>query len=142
MVYLSYQAIQFILNLTNLVDDAYEQVYSSSFSFLRNGLERYFYIFKYECTTSDLDPYYERLKSAEVTVNQLVFAIKIGAILGMTTATIAVIVNLFWLMYDYKRRMLDARRGVFNFPKERIGIQASAVLPAGIISNSIFMFFF
>lgn len=142
MAYLAYQTLTFILNFTNLVNDAYDQVYSSAFSFLRNGLERYFYIFKYECTTSDLDPYYNKLKDVGVTVDQLVLAIKIGALVGMIIATTAVVLNLFWLMFDYKTRMLDARKGIFNFPKDKITIQSSAGLPGGIISNSIFVFFF
>lgn len=140
-MYLSYETIKFIISFTKFIDDAYDQVYASAYAFLRTGLERYFMMFKYEPSTSELNSYYSRLTSVGDTVNELVFAIKLGTIVGMTLATTAVLINVLWLLYDFRKRMMDARKGKFDFYKDKIAISLSAGLAGGIISNSIFLFF-
>jgi hypothetical protein len=77
----------------------------------------------------------------EKTVNDLVFAIQLGWFIGTTIAVIAVFLNIFWLLFDYRRRVLQARMGVFEFRREKIPLKATAALPGAIISNSIFIFF-
>ena len=142
MVYLGYFALKSIINFSKIIEDAYDKVYASAYSFIRNAVQRYFSMFKYEPIESDLDPYRNQLNTFSNTVDQLVFAIKLGAFVGLTIAVILVFLNILLILFDYKRRVLQARKGIFEFKKHKIPLQACAGLPGGIISNSVFMFFF
>ena len=53
----------------------------------------------------------------------------------------AVFFNIIWILLDYKRRVLQARKGIFEFKRQKIPLSSSTSLPGAIISNSIFMFF-
>lgn len=108
---------------------------------MRNGLERYFAIFRHEATTTDLLPYFDQLTNVGNMVGQLVFAIELGALIGASIAVTAVFFNVIFILYDYKKRVLLARKGIFEFKRKKIAIQASSSLPGAIISNSILMFF-
>jgi hypothetical protein len=141
MTYLGIETFKFIFNFTGFIDDSYDQVHTSVFAFLRNGLDRYFNQFKIDPTTNDLDVYFSRLNTVETTLNELIFAIKLGAIIGACISVIAVMMNLLLILYDYKRRVLDARKGIFNFKRDKISLQVSAGLPGAVISNAIFVFF-
>ena len=44
-------------------------------------------------------------------------------------------------MFDYKKRVLQARMGIFNFNRNKVTLGRNTYLPAAIISNSIFMYF-
>ena len=139
--YLTYETIKFVYNLTRYIDDAYDQVYKSAYAFLRVGLSSYFDLMHYEPTTRELGDYYGRLKEVNDIVDQLVLAIKIGAYVGITIAFIAVCLNAFWLIFDYKRRLLDARKGIYTFDKSKVPISSYISVSGAIISNSIFIFF-
>ena len=82
MGYLSYETFRFILSLTGQIKGAYSNVYDSVFTFLRNGLQRYFDTFKIQATTDSLQVYFDRLGTVEITLDQLIFAIKLGVIIG------------------------------------------------------------
>ena len=141
MVYLGYETFRMIFSFTDFIHRGYSNVYDSVFSFLRNGIQRYFETFKIQAVENDLEAYYTRLGQVEVTLDQFIFAIKLGAIIGTCIAVIAVLFNILLILFDYKERILNARKGIFDFKKEKISIQASASLPGAIISNSIFIFF-
>ena len=139
--YLTYETIKFVYSLTKYIDDAYDQVYKSAYSFLRVGLNSYYDLMHYEPTSKDLDDYYDRLREVNEIVDELVIAIEIGAYIGITIAFIAVCLNAFWLTFDYKRRFLDARKGIYKLDKSRIPIFAYINVSGAIISNSVFIFF-
>ena len=82
MSYLGYETFKAIFGFTDFLSDGYDTVYQSAFSFMRNGLDRYFSVFKYDVTSNDLEPYYKKLSKVEVTVNDFIFAVKLGAIVG------------------------------------------------------------
>jgi hypothetical protein len=141
MIYLGYQAFDFIINITEWIDDSYDMVFDSAFGFLRTGLKSYFDTYKIEPVTNDLNRYVIELNDVGVTLNELVFAIRLGAIVGTILAVIAVGLNILLILFDYKIRVLDARKGIFNFKREKIPLNSNANLPGAIISNSIFVFF-
>jgi len=98
-------------------------------------------MFKYDVTSTDLHPYYERLDSAQVIVNELILAIKIGASIGTSIAVLVVFINISWILYDFKQKVLNARKGIFDFDKSKAALPPKAGLSGAIISNSVFMFF-
>ena len=86
--YLTYETVKFVHNLTNYIDDAYDQVYKLAYTFFRARLENYFNLMHYEPTLSELNDYYNRLEEVNQIVDQLVLAIKIGTYVGISTASI------------------------------------------------------
>ena len=102
MIYLGYYSLKTIINFSKVIEDAYDKVYASAFSFIRNAVERYFSLFKYEAAESDLFPYYDQLQTFSSTVDQLVFAIKLGAFVGLTIGVILVFLNILLILFDYK----------------------------------------
>lgn len=124
MVYLGYFALKTIINFSKIIEDAYDKVYASAYSFVRNAVQRYFTMFKYEPTEADLTPYYDKLSTFSNTVDQLVLAIKLGAYIGLTLAVILVFLNILLILFDYKKRVLLARKGIFEFKRHKIPIQA------------------
>ena len=142
IVSLGFLSMVAVINLSKAIEHMYDKVYSSAFSFIRNAIERYFILFKYETSESDISSYYDQLQTFSNIVDQLIFAIKLGAIIGIIAAVISVFVNIFYILLDYKRRVLHARIGIFEFNRRKIEIQNCAKLPGGVISNSIFMFYF
>ena len=123
MVYLGYYFLKSIINFSKVIEGAYDKVYASAFSFIRNAVERYFTLFKYEAIEADLFPYYGRLRLFSDTVDQLVFAIKLGAFVGLVLAVILVLLNILLILFDYKKRVLNARMGIFDFNRKKIPIQ-------------------
>ena len=91
--YLGYNSLIAIKNISKVIGNSYDRVYESAYSFIRNAVERYFSLFKYDAAESDLNPYYGQLKTFSDTVDQLVFAIKLGAYVGLTIAVILVFLN-------------------------------------------------
>ncbi|CAI2379968.1 unnamed protein product [Moneuplotes crassus] len=141
MGYLGYVMFTVIFGITESIKGVYSNVYDSVFGFLRNGVERYFDTLKVQATTTGLYDYFDHLETTEHTLNNLIFAIKLGVIVGTTVAIITVFANLFLILFDYKKRVLDARKGNFKFRKDKIPISMHSGLAGAIISNSIFMFF-
>ena len=141
IIYFSYFVFESLLGTLQLLNDSFDQVYENSFNFIRNGVERYFELFKYEATTKDLDLYFSKLISSSNNYDELLFAMELGALVGLTIAVIIVFVNMLSILYDYKKWVLDARIGVFRFRKDQISIKYYSTLSGAIISNSIFMFF-
>ena len=141
MIYFSYFVLESLLSTLQLLNDSFDQVYENSFNFIRNGVERYFDLFKYEPTSSDLDIYFSKLTLSSNNYDQLLFAMKIGAFVGLTLAVVIVFINIIIILYDYKQWVLDARKGIFRFNKENISIKYHSTLSGAIISNNIFMFF-
>ena len=141
MTYLGYRTFMVIFDLTDLINDGYDKVYTSAFTFLRTGLEKYFGMFKYEPTKEDFGHYFTTLEEVGVVLNQLIFAVKLGAFIGLFISILFVFCNFFWILYDYKKRVLDARKGIIDFNINKVPIRYYTLLPAAIISNSIFMYF-
>ena len=141
MAYLGYRTFEVIFNLTDFINDGYDKVYTSAYTFLRTGLEKYFGMFKYEPTKEDFGHYFTQLEEVGKSIDQLVFAIKLGAFIGLFLSILFVFSNFFWILYDYKRQVLLARKGILEFNKNKVPIRYYTLLPAAIISNSIFMYF-
>jgi hypothetical protein len=141
MLYLGYKTISLIFNLADYIDDSYDRVYTSTYTFMRTGLEGYFTIFKYEPTQNDFFPYFDQLETVGNAISELVIAIKIGAYIALILSTVSVFANFVWMSYDYRKRVMDARIGIFGFNPNKIPIRMNSILPAAIISNSVFLFF-
>ena len=133
IVYLGYNWLNTIINLSKSIESSYDKVYASSFSFIRNAVERYFSIFKHEAVESDLNPYYDQLKTFSDTVDQLVIAIKIGLFIGLVISVTIVFLNVLLILFDYKKRVLQARIGIYEFKREEISIQRCSGLPGAIV---------
>ena len=108
---------------------------------MRTGLERYLTIFKYEPTKIDFFLYFDQLETVGNAISELVIAIKIGAYIALILSTVSVFANFVWMSYDYRKRVMDARIGIFGFNPKKIPIRMNSILPAAIISNSVFLFF-
>lgn len=141
MAYLGYKTLLFILNLSNFVDEGYDKVYTSAFQFIRTGLEKYFYMFKYEPTKDEFGHYFNQLDDVGKRIHEFSIAVKIGAIIGLVVAVLAILGNFLWILSDFKQRVLKARKGVYEFNRFKVPIEANMFLPAAIISNSVFMYF-
>lgn len=139
LAYFTYETIKFIFSINDKINNAYDQVYTSAYSFLRTGMEKYFMMFKYEPSTEELQSYYSKLDSLQTIVNQLTFAIIIGSTIGMCVAFTIVSLNTLWIVHDFRQRVLDARKGVCKFNRKATLISLNLGVAGAIISNSMFL---
>ena len=109
--------------------------------FLRNGMDGYFAHLKYEPTTADLQPYFNHLENIEKKLDGFIFAFNLGFFLGITTAILAVCINLFVILLDFKQKVLQARKGVFEFDRSAVSLKSNVTLAGAIVTNSILVFF-
>jgi hypothetical protein len=70
-------------NVSDIAHSQYDKVYESSNTYIRNGLDRYYSLFKHDSSMDDLSPYYDQLERVGSRINYLVIAIQIGVIIGV-----------------------------------------------------------
>ena len=90
MGYIGYKTIEFIVKISDFIDDGYEKVYTSAYTFIRTGLTRYFVLFKYEPSREEFGYYFDKLDDISNKVQAFCLALKIGVGIGFALAGIAI----------------------------------------------------
>lgn len=83
-------------------------------------------------------PYTSKLSKIQIMVSDLVFAAQVAFFIGIVVAVVVVLLSLFNLVKDFKKRVLEARRGIFNgFTLEEVEVKDSSTFPGNIISCTV-----
>jgi len=93
---------------------------------------------KIELDSLMINPFTSKLFSMRIMLENLVYAAQIGFFVGIVVATLLVSISLLNLMKDFKKRVIEARRGVFNgFTMSEVEVKEGANFPGFMISCSV-----
>ena len=97
---------------------------------------------KIELDSEIIAPFTEKLTTIRIMIEDITFSIQLAFFVSTVFAMFVFIISLINLIFDYKTKILEARRGIFkNFNVDVIAVMEGSNFPGFIISSSIAGFF-
>ena len=138
VAYMAMTCLNYLLDFQNTVKKAYANVYDIMFNFFRNGNKQMLQLMKIELDKRIMDPFYTKLDAIRMMLEDITFALQVAFFVAIMIGIIVFIVSQINLLWDYKTRILEARRGIFrDFHFDKLEIVEGPQLPGFIIANSI-----
>lgn len=111
------------------------------FNFFRNGDTTLTQLMKIEANKRIVSPFNDKLYDTRNMLEDLIFAIQVGFIIGVIFALIGFIISILNLILDTKTRVLEARQGKFtDFNFNKLECVHGAQFPGFVISCSLCAF--
>ena len=120
------------------VDKSYSNVYDIMFSFFRNGNEQMMSLMKISLNQRISEPFLNKLNVVKFMLQDITTAMERAFFIAIVVAIIVFSVSLINLIFDYKTRILKARKGDFgDLDFDNIEVMAGSNFPGYTISTSI-----
>lgn len=134
-VFIAVNLLLFIVRIRNSINSLKRNVIETIFKFVRVGVKSIYTWVKLDVADSNINPFISTSHTIEDFLDKASFAFYIGSIIATVLGTILMLCSIFTLFYDYKKRVLQARIGVWPYPKERFSIVGSTSYVGSLIST-------
>lgn len=105
------------------------------FAFVRVGVKNIYTWVKLDAENPNITPFISTSNTIEDFLNKLSMAFFIGSILATVIGTLVMLSSIFTLFYDFKKRVLLARQGIWPYPRKRFSIINSTSYVGSLIST-------
>ena len=136
--YMSIKCFQLLGDFKTNVQKSYSNVYDSMFSFFRTGNEQMMTLMKVQLDQRIASPFLNKLNVIRLMLEDITVAMQVAFFIAIVVAILVFLCSLINLIFDYKKRILLARKGKFeDFAFDHIEVMAGSNFPGYTISTSI-----
>ena len=133
--FIAYNIIVFLFNLNSSITDLKRNVIYTVYAFIRNAVSTLYGWLKLDAQNVNITPFIEQVNKLADFLNDVSVALTIGFSMATVIASALILASCANLLFDYKRCILNARLGIWKYPRRRFSIVNATQFPGSVIST-------
>ena len=123
------------MRIRDSIQSLKRNVVETIFAFVRVGVKNIYTWVKLDVLNPNISPFLSTSSTIEDFLNKLSLAFLIGSVLATIIGTLMMFSSILTLFYDFKKRVLQARVGIWPYPRKRFALVNATSYVGSLIST-------